>query len=366
MASLFRGLFGGLFGRRKGGEEGPPEEESEEERIRRALKKDRSVVLGELPRYKARPQLIFVGSSKGGAGKSFLTANLAVAVSALSPSKNLYVVDLDLDNQTASLVLPPEGQMPRLANLAAKNNVNLLTVADVFEKSYVPRGWIIPRFRGQTFGCGGAQVDYSFLLIPAYDRVRMKEQQVIMRGLDTRSLRAGVDALLAYFQAKKNTDKSVVVLFDGKQKSDLGINVEPIYRQMAENSDAFILVTEPPYLNFDDLVAPYRGMMEKMVVVVNKVNPSVLDRVALLVRDALSYGVPAFAIPEVPPDGDLYRLRGRAPAADRLDRPTALHSMALAYFLNLVDDDGLRASGCDASVYAILSNYRKLFAQLGG
>ena len=356
-------FLAGLF--RKEAKKEQPEEESEEEKIRRALKKGRSVVLGELPKYKVRPQLVFVGSSKGGVGKSFLTANLVVAVSALSPSsRTIYAVDLDLDNQTVSIVLPPEGQAEALIRSAHSSNLNLVSVADVFEKGLIPRSrdWGIMKFRGRTVSCAGAQVEYSFLLIPAYDRARMKEQQVIMRSLGTAALRVGVDALISYFMERKNTGKDFVVFFDGKQKSDLGINVEPIYKQLAEHSDVFLLVTEPPYLSFDDIVAPYRNSLDKIIIVVNKVDYAVLDRVQLLVSDAIANNVPAFVVPRVSSDATTYTMQYRAPAAERLSRPTALHSLAMAYFLNLVDDDGLKMSGCDASVYAILMNYKKLFS----
>ena len=336
---------------------------AKEERIRRALKQGRSVVLGELPRYKKRPQLVFVGSSKGGVGKSFLTANLVVAVSALSPSsRTIYAVDLDFDNQTIGHVLPPEGRVESFIRRAHDNNLNLLSVADVFEMGLVPTSgdWVIMRFKGHTVGCSGAQLKYSFLLIPAYDENRIEDQRKIMKGLGTKELRAGVEALISYF-TEKNASKDVLVFFDGKQKSILDQDVELINMQLVERSDVFLLVTEPPYLNFDDLVAPYRGMLEKMIVVVNKVNPSVLDSVLLLINSAISNNVPVFVIPEASSDASLYTAQQRAPAAERLSRPTALHSMALAYFLNLIDDDRLRVAGCDASVYAILSNYRKLF-----
>ncbi|MEM4429706.1 MAG: hypothetical protein QXM08_00900 [Thermofilaceae archaeon] len=353
----------------KFGKKQPPEE-SEEEEIKRVVsevvsKKEPAVVGAvDAVRLKTKPRIIFVGSSKGGCGKSFLVSNLVVVTAALS-KHTVYAVDLDLDNYTLTSVLPPPNGWVRLEHqLQRSSGARYVNVADVIYEGTVKPGAqtvLIPRFSDRVLACTGALIEYSYRVIPAYDLLRIREAYALLQSVDPRLLRKGLEALITYFRGRINRGDDIVVFFDGKQKSDIGIEYEPLYRTLVDESDLFILVTEPPYLSFSEITLPYRRVLDKTVIVVNKADHPSKEQILLLVQDAVSNNVPVFLIPYLEEDGRIYTTKERRPpAAVRLNMPSALFIAALAYMINLVDEEGLNASGCLERVLPILRMVREI------
>ena len=240
-----------------------------------------------------------------------------------------------------------------------------LNLADILHHGVVlTEGYIIPRFKGKTVACNHQPMPYSFNVIFTYDVLRTTEQMSILRQLDSRLLREGIDALLTYFLEKSNRGEDFVAVFDGKQKSNIGIEWEPLYKLMIEQTDVFLLVTEPPYLTFSSIVMPYRRFLDKTIIIVNKAEPSHMDRILLLVRDAVSHNVPVFVIPKDAADEQLYNSNFRFPPAVSLSRRTAIYVTALATFLNLVDEELLSESGCLEPVYTLMRKMRSLYSSL--
>lgn len=342
------------------------DEESEEEpkAIKDALEKEVVPSAAELPKLKT-PRIVFVGSSKGGSGKSFISSNLVVVTSALS-RKIVYAVDLDLDNFTLSEVLPPPKVWRSLEERVQKSGVRYVTVADVIYEGAFDTSKAIPKFKSKTVTCAGSQLEYEFRLIPAYDYnlLRRREQMTMLRGVDTRLLRKGVEVLLEYFRGRINRGDDVFVLFDGKQKSNIGIEYEPMYRVLLDEADLFILVTEPPYLVFNQLTIPYKRVLDKTLIIVNKADRAHMDQIALLAADALNNNIPMFVIPQVEEDGKVYSsTMRRAPASVRLSSKTALYTMALAHVLGLLDDTAVSSSGCSEELGRILSISKPLLSR---
>ena len=361
-----------IFSRKKeerGAEEVEEYEEEEEEIERKleALEKERPepFVLEDIPKYRRRPNLIFVGSGKGGVGKSLLSSNLVVIASALSRA-DVYAVDLDLDNYTLSKVLQPEGSISKLiAKLQAAGIDDYLNLASILRNGVVQRGVVIPVMTATAFACNGTQLRIKYRLIPAYNVLHQKEQEVALRSLTPRLLLSGIHALVDYFNEKRATNKDIIVVFDGKQKSNIGIEYEPLYRLMIDYADVFILPVESPNLSFSDIIAPYKNVLDKLIIVVNRAEPAIRDRVQALIRDAIDRNIPVFLMPKVPADGDLFRNFYTPPAMKSLTRPTALHAMAIAYFLNILDDELVKMYGC-TQVYRLLRMYGRLYESLRG
>ena len=343
-------------GERAGKEEKVPVEEEE--------KVETPFYISEVPKYKKRPNLIFIGSGKGGVGKSLLASNMVVVVSALSQN-SVYAVDLDLDNFTLSKALQPAGFMEKLlSRIGATEESEFCNLASVLHSGAIPS--IIPRVRTTTFGCNGGQLGVIYRLIPAYNPLRQKEQEIALRKLTPSLLLSGVRVLVNHFRERVAKDKNTVVIFDGKQKSNIGIEYEPLYRIMVDESDVFIMPVEAPGLSFSEITAPYKNLLDKLVIVVNRAEPAIRDRIQALVKDAVDRGIPVFLIPNVPADGDLFRNLYTPPALKSLTRPTALHTMVIAYFLNLIDDNLLHMCGCSQAVYKLLKMYGDLYEAMAG
>ena len=331
-------------------------EEETEERVREEVGPSQPpFVGGDVPRYKKRPNLVFIGSGKGGVGKSLLASNMVVVVAALSPFK-VYGVDLDLDNFTLTKVLIPPGFLEKLV----RSDINYVNLASVLRTGVVEKGSVIPIVSAKTLACNGAQVGVKYRIIPAYNLLRQKEQEVALRTLTVRLLISGVNELVNYFENKRKEDSDIVVIFDGKQKSNIGIEYEPLYRILLDYSDVFILPVEPPILSFSEIITPYRNVLDKLVLVINRVDPASLPKVQMLVKDAVERSIPVFVMPKVPDDGDLFRTKYMPPALKSITRPTAFHAMGIAYYLNLLDDEMVRSYGC-TGVYTLLKKYKRLY-----
>jgi len=335
----------------------PPPEEGEGEEEREDLivsRRPPEEVMGE--RYKKSPATIFVGSSKGGTGKSFIASALAY-VAAAHTKRKVYAVDLDLDNTTLTdRVLTKEKY--RLINLMVQSrNIYYLNVADVLDEGLV-KGQHILVISENTFTCGGSQVKVTLRLVPPYFFPDRKRQEIRLRELDALRLREGITSLVDYVKSKGG-----IAIFDGKQKSNMGIDYDPLYRVMKEKSDVVLLVTEPPYLSFSSITAQYRDILDRVVIVVNKMEHGAFTQFKLLVEDALRYEVPVFMIPYNEEDRLIYDSRDRVtPALHRLDRGSIKFVGALAMYLNLVEDC---TTGCCSVYGGILERYLRLVRALG-
>jgi len=282
-------------------------------------------------RFKTKPRMVFVGSGKGGAGKSFIASNLAYILAAHLPeSVPVFAVDLDLDNYTLSKVVLPKDLRAKLIGRLVKEGRNYLNVADILDEGVVA-GAVVLASPVSIFTCGGAQIAPRIRLIPAYHVLRETSQIARLKGLDALRLREGLNHLIDYLQGK-----NAVAILDGKQKSNLGINYDPLYKVATERADVVILVTEPPYLSFSSITAQYTDIYDKLVIVVNKMNLAFKGQFRILVSDAARHDVPVFVVPESKEDADVYS-RELAPPATNLASKTALYVGALAMYLNLVE-----------------------------
>lgn len=320
-------------------------------------------VVGDMPKYKKRPNLIFIGSGKGGVGKSMLSANLVAAVAMFS-NNPAYGVDLDLDSFTLSKVLLPADFHRRVIEKRGTiGRDEMLNFASVLINGSVPSKAILPLIRVTGTTCKGAQVQAKYSVVPAYNVLYQKEQEVTLRSLTASLLLAGLNELVAFFEKKVAENRSAVVVFDGKQKSNIGIEYEPLYRLMVERADVFVMPVEAPHLSFTEIIAPYRDVLDKLIIVVNRAEPAIQDKIVALATDALDMNIPVFVVPNAPGDGDLFRNKYTVPLLDNASRPTAVSALVLARFLNLVDDNIVNAYGCD-KVYSKLKSYGELFERL--
>ena len=306
------------------------------------------------PAPRGEKRLVVVGSSKGGVGKSFVAANLAVVTAALSKS-SVAAVDADLDNATLSERLPPHRFYRDVVRRLAASGETILSFADFLVEGTLPTGRIIPVIRGNTEACDGSRIEYRVRLIPAVDPVRRVELRAALQGLDSLMLRSGVQAMVEWLR-----QQGYLAIVDVKQKSNLGINYEPLYSALLEAADVFILVTEPPYIAFSDIVAPYTDHLYKTVIVVNKVMGEHVQKVAILVRDAKREGVPVHVLPYTEDDAEVYVRRLQVPAALSLRRRSALYTAALAARLGLVDGELLRRTGCAEKISTIVKLHEEV------
>ena len=293
---------------------------------------------------------IFVGSQKGGVGKSFISSTLAVVAAAYSPQK-VYAVDTDFDNATLSMVLPPPGALEKLRRIGKR----FFTAADVLIRNDIPSNVVIPKFTYTGVSCNDQKVEFSVRAVFAYDPLRLKEQQIALRNIDLMLLQMSVKTLANFFASKEG-----VVIFDGKQKSNLGINYEPLYKYLISYSDVFILVTEPPYLNFSAVTMPYRDYLDKTFIVVNKVERIHKNQVLLFVRDAVEHSVPVMVFPLMEEDRRIFVNEKVVPAARSLRYRSALYGAALAKMLGIASDGRISALGCGTEVNKIIDLHAKL------
>lgn len=283
-------------------------------------------------RFKTTPKLVFVGSGKGGVGKSFISSNLAyILASHLSGKKSVYAVDLDLDNITLSMVLPPADIYAKLKKALITNDIDYLNVADILDEGITGKKYVFS-FPVKIFTCGGTQVTPKIKLIPAYHELRKKKQMIRLRELDVLRLREGLSSLMDYLQ-----EKNGVAILDGKQKSNLGINYDPLYKVAKERADVVILVTEPPYLAFSNITAQYRDILNKTIIVVNKMESTYTNHLSILVSDAIRYEVPVFIVPFSKEDSNSYSHKLTPPAINLKTR-TSRFIGAIASYLNLVEN----------------------------
>jgi MinD-like ATPase involved in chromosome partitioning or flagellar assembly len=350
-----------LFGKKK-------EEEEEKQPPKKTPKKEKKtetpVVVREVAktttvseRFRITPKIIFVGSGKGGVGKSFISSNLAYIISAHlkhEKGKSLYAVDLDLDNTTLSMVLPPPDIYAKLKKALATSEINYMNVADILDEGVVTKRAIFS-FPVKMFTCGGTQIVSRIKLIPAYHELKQKKQMIRLKELDVLRLREGLNSLIDYLK-----EKNGVAILDGKQKSNLGINYDPLYKVAKERADVVILVTEPPYMSFSSITAQYKDILSKTIIVVNKMESGFTNRLTVLINDAMRYEVPVFIVPFSKDDSYVYG-RKLSPPASRLNSKTARFIGALAMYLNLIENCD---TGC-CDVYAeILSRMIELMQTL--
>jgi len=350
------------FGKKK--EEKTSEEEEELEKITETTLTPITFT-GELAKYKTKPNLVFVGSGKGGSGKSLLSSNLIVVVSALS-NNVVYGVDLDLDSYTLSHVLAPRNFYENLVR-SLRSGEEYLNLATILRTGAVKSGSaVIPIIKTITIACSGVQLPVQYRLIPAYNFLTQKEQMVALRSLTPRLLLNGLQELVTYFRSRveelKSKGKNAVVIFDGKQKSNIGIEYEPLYRLMVDQCDVFILLVEAPQLSFSEIIAPYKHVMDKTIIVINRAEYTIKEKMMALIADAVDRNIPIFIMPNSPSDGDLVRAQYTAPALKGLMRPTAIYTAAIAYFLNLLDDTYINEYKCTA-IYDLMKRYTRLFSR---
>jgi len=308
-------------------------------------------------RFRTRPGVVFIGSGKGGSGKSFVASNLAyIAAVHLPEDVPVYAVDLDLDNGTLSMVLPPPEIEAKLRAKLASANVDYLNVADILDEGVVG-GKLIFSFPFKVFACGGTQMEGRLRLIPPYHELRKKSQMIKLRELDALRLREGLNSLIDYLRERKG-----VAILDGKQKSDLGINYDPLYRVAKERADAVLIVTEPPYLSFSDITAQYTDIMDKLVIVVNKIDAAYADKLMVLVSDAARHEVPVFVVPLSKLDAELYS-RKLTPPAENLSSKTARFVGAIAMYMKLVERCDTR---CCEYYEAVLSKTLEMMEKARG
>jgi len=323
----------GLFGKKK-----PKEEAKKERKEEPKAKSEMPIVYREVnkataisERYKITPKIIFVGSGKGGVGKSFIASNLTYIVAAHSKNRPVYAVDLDLDNSTLSMVLPPPDVYDRLKRALAQTEIKYLNVADILDEGVVEKSRLFS-FAPRIFTCGGTQITPEIRLIPSYHTSREKSQKIKLKSMDALRLREGLESLIDYLQQKNS-----VAVLDGKQKSNLSPNFDPLYRIAKERADVILLVTEPPYLSFSSITAQYNDMLNKLIIVVNKMVPSYEDQLVVLLSDAMRYNVPVFVVPSSDEDSFKYKEKF-TPPAERLSSKTSVFIGAIALYLNLIDN----------------------------
>lgn len=326
-------------------------------------------------RFKTSPSLVFVGSSKGGVGKSFITLNLVIATAAAG--RQVYAVDLDLDNHTLTYRLPERNELENLAEDMEEHKYEMMNVVQVLKEGAVrakKSGYRVgvPVLRGHsTLGCNNNPVTFDVRLIPAYNIMDMRNQMLYdVKELNYTTYKMGTDALIKYLferfeEMKKKSEKPPLVFFDGKQKSNLGINYEPLYRSLLQYVDTFLFVTEPGYLDFGEIRTAYGDYSDKMVIVVSKVLPEQWSEVTNFMRDAASSKIPVFVIPSDDNDAKIYEQNATPPAAKGLGRRTVLFTMALAYLMKMIDDEALERLGCKEKVMDVVARYQRLYEKLG-
>ena len=303
-------------------------EEVEEEKIVIHSKPAQDAAVVDM-KYKVTPSVIFVGSSKGGVGKSFISSTL-VNIIAAHNSKPVYAVDSDLDNSTLSSVLIPPDIEEKLQRTLIQRNVDYLNFADVLLEG-ISRNRQILRFTVKVVGCGGSLIPEQIRLIPTFHALKRRSQMIALREVDVLQMRDGMNSLIDYVISKKG-----IIVIDGKQKSNLAINLDPIYSVAKERADVVILVTEPPYLSFNAITAQYQEVLDKTIIVVNKVDASNINQVATLAADAIQRDIPLFIVPRSEKYAEKYR-QWISPGTE-LGGDISKYVGAVAMYLNLITD----------------------------
>lgn len=324
----------------------------------RLLKK---LALGDIPRYGREPRIVFIGGAKGGAGKSLLSSNLALVLGGFG-KREVMAVDLDLDNYTLSWAIEPDEEKVERV-LRQQNVMDYMTVASILLRRSIyydrvsGRRLLILTHRTRVFACNGAQVPVRLKIIPAYNKFRARRQTKLLRNLDFQSFSEGLEVLVDFIRSR---DEYVVL--DGKQKSNLGTHFDPLYMRTLEVADVFLLVTEPPMLSYEKIVRPFTSHLEKTIIVANKVKRDHARLVDMLIRDATRDGVPVFVIPYSEDDASMFTKFERIPPARvSVKNTTALFTLALAYFLNMLDERRVEIAGCYENVMSILKVYSKYY-----
>lgn len=279
-------------------------------------------------KFKTKPRVIFVGSSKGGVGKSFIASTL-VDIIAAHNSKPVYAVDSDLDNSTLSSVLIPPEIEEKLQRTLIQRNIEYLNFADALLEGVTGRQ--ILKFTVKLTGCGGSIIPVSIRLIPTYHALKKRSQMIALRDVDVLQMRDGMNSLIDFL-----TSRNGIVVIDGKQKSNLSINLDPIYAVAKERSDVIIIVTEPPYLSFNTITAQYQEVLDKSIIVVNKVDSANVERVAALASDAIQRDIPLFIVPKAEKYAEKYR-DWVSPGVE-LGGTVSKFVGAIAMYLNLVEE----------------------------
>jgi len=319
------------------------------------------IYTGDIIRYKTKPNLIFIGSGKGGVGKSLIASNLTVLISALS-NNDVYAVDLDLDLSTLSNILVTPYYYAKLAERIKGKNVEYVNLASILINATI-KGNIIPIVNHTIFACNDRQIPVKYRIIPTYNVLTRREQEGYIRSVTPQILLKGLRELVTFFREKaeeqKKNNRHLVAIFDGKQKSNIGLDYEPLYRLMIDQADVFIYPIEPPYLSFNEIMSQYRNAIEKTILVVNKATPEVKDKLQVLITDAVDRGIPIFIIPYSSEDRDTVTKSYSSPALHGLKRPTVMHTAPIAYFLNLLDDTLIQELGC-TYIYDLMKYYSTL------
>jgi len=309
-------------------------------------------------RFPKRPELIFVGSRKGGAGKSLIATTLAYVVAANSDRK-VYAVDLDLNSMTlSSRIARPKVLAELRRSILARADSEYMNVADILiQRQVTSTKKLIVRETVKC--CDGSYTDVSILHVPALHVVRAEQQKVdIFTGATRQDLRYAIEELVLHF---KNASWDKTVIFDARPQEELAPVYDAIYGVMKEKADAIILVTDPLKVSYSELMMPFRDVQDKVVIVLNKAVPDYTWHYSTFIRDAARDGIPVFFVPYDEKTHDLYTNRGLTPGLD-LTSPVAKHVGALATFLQLTD----RCDKCECcKIYnELIQVYRALIERL--
>lgn len=330
---------------RRSGDEAGEEREEREERLVIESKPKEETGAEQLTKKFKNPSIIFVGSNKGGVGKSFISSTL-VHILAAHNERPVYAVDSDLDNSTLSMVLMPESLERTLQAMLAKRNVDYLNFADVLLEGVITKRQLL-KFRVTTQTCGGTLLPVYIRLVPTFHALKKKSQMVALSDVDVFQMREGMDNLIEYVSSKNG-----IMVIDGKQKSNLHVNLDPIYSVAKERSDVILLVTDPLSMNFDEITAQYRDFLDKVVIVVNKVERSaeIVRKLKILIKDAVDNDVPVFIVPKSEEDAERY-VRQLVSPGRVLGGKVSRYVGAVAVYLGLVESC---ESGCCTRYRAIL------------
>ena len=347
---------------KKAGKQAPRRRTRPAPEIPESLEESSYTIMSGIVKINTKPQIIFVGSSKGGAGKSFITAGLSIVTAALSRHK-VYAIDFDIDTRTLSNILPPLRFYDILEKELRKRGTDYLNVGDILIMGTVRRGLLIPRIRSSTHACDGRVVDYDISFIPAFDKLKERWQAKQLNLINDSDVLSAVDELIKWMKLKKA--KGAVFFIDSKPKGIQGINVEPIYSRLADRADLFLYIVEPSTMNLNMITDTYGSLLDKMVIVLNRLTPGVMDRAITFIHDALEIKIPVFIIPEVPAEGEMVRKEYTVPVARDLVRyKTSRYILSLAYFLNLLDDDLVATYTCNRVIKQILGKLAEIYANL--
>lgn len=245
--------------------------------------------------YPRPPHKIFVASSKGGVGKSLVSTGISTIIG-LSSTYRPVLVDIDVDNRTASTVMIDESINPKrleevstfVSIIAEGGSINRL------------RAW--PEKYGTVTRRGGVEHGVVYVVPSSIPFLNGKGVINTYRRMEAHEISTAVKNFLEFVERRVVEKPELVFIFDAKPKGIEPMLTEPVYSHMYIHSDLIIYVATPEDIDYTEALRIVGGRREKSLIVLNRVRRSDVERTAFIhfISRLIDDGIPIVLIPHDP------------------------------------------------------------------